>query len=358
MPGVVSSGSDALDPVSWAERLGISREAVELYLASEVIDLHVDSLIWQRMLGYDVSAEHANRIGMFLGQVDLPRLREAHIGGATWVITTNPLRDAPDRVETFESNARRLVEQLERCADRVRLAKDTLEYRAARDAGLHAAFVGIQGGNALDPEARVLDRVPAELVVRVTLMHLTPSALGSTSTPIPLVADRGLTRPGETLVRALESRRVLVDLAHASPRTFWGAVQAHDPALPLLVSHTGVSGVHDHWRNLDDAQLRAIADSGGTVGVLYHVPFLGDPWYAGRVATVARHIEHIVRTVGDDFASLGSDWDGAIIAPRDMPTCLELPRLVQALLDLGVASDSVRKILGENFLRVVRAIRR
>jgi membrane dipeptidase len=196
------------------------------------------------------------------------------------------------------------------------------------------------------------------MILRVTLIHLTPSPLGWTSTPIPFARDRGLSRDGETLVHALEARRVLVDLAHASKNTFWDVVRVHDPARPLLVSHTGVSGVHDHWRNLDDAQLRAVADSGGTIGVLYHVPFLGDAWHAGRVATVARHIEHIVRTVGDDFASLGSDWDGAIIPPRDMPTCLELPRLVQALLDVRLSPESIRKIVGENFLRVVRAVRR
>lgn len=70
-----------------------------------------------------------------------------------------------------------------------------------------------------------------------------------------------------------------------------------------------------------------------------------------------RHLQHIVSTVGADHASLGSDWDGAIWPPRDMPTCLELPRLVQLMLDAGMDPDTVQKILGKSFLRTVQALR-
>ena len=123
------------------------------------------------------------------------------------------------------------------------------------------------------------------------------------------------------------------------------------------MTHTGVSGVHPHWRNLDDEQLRAIADSGGTVGVMYQSSFLGDRALGGSAETIVRHLAHIVETVGEDHASLGSDWDGAITPPRDMPTCLELPKLVQIMLDRGWDDTRIRKILGGNFLRVVEALR-
>jgi len=159
------------------------------------------------------------------------------------------------------------------------------------------------------------------------------------------------------LVRALDERRVFVDLAHASPRAFWDAVEAHDRSRPLLVSHTGVSGVHRHWRNLDDRQIRAVADSGGVVGVLYHAPFLGDRLWSGRVETVARHLAHVRKIGGDGAPALGSDWDGAIVTPRDMPTCLELPRLVEALLRGGYPEQALVKLLGENFLRSVTDLR-
>ncbi len=123
------------------------------------------------------------------------------------------------------------------------------------------------------------------------------------------------------------------------------------------MTHTGVSAVTRHWRNLDDEQLRAVADTGGTIGVMYQSSFLGDPSFGGRARSVVDHLEHIVETVGDEHASLGSDWDGAINPPRDLRSPLDLPRLVQLMLDRRWSPDRIRGILGANFLRVVERLR-
>jgi membrane dipeptidase len=147
---------------------------------------------------------------------------------------------------------------------------------------------------------------------------------------------------------------VWLDLAHASKATFWDAIAAHDRTRPVIVSHTGFSGMTPHWRNLDDEQGRAIVDSGGLLGVLFHGPFLGDSVLGGSVTSIARHLKYGMMRFGIDPICLGSDWDGMIATPFDMPTCLELPRLVQALLDEGVNDESIRAILGGNFLRVLR----
>ena len=109
--------------------------------------------------------------------------------------------------------------------------------------------------------------------------------------------------------------------------------------------------------SLDDAQLRAVADSGGTVGVIYDSRFLGDGWLRGRAERIVDHLAHIVRVAGEDTASLGSDWDGAMVPPRDMATCLELPRLVDLMLKRGWPSERIRKILGQNFLRALGDLR-
>ena len=90
---------------------------------------------------------------------------------------------------------------------------------------------------------------------------------------------------------------------------------------------------------------------------MYQSSFLGDRYWGGSASRIVDHLEHIANAVGEDHASLGSDWDGAIITPRDMPTCLELPRLVQLMLDRGWTDTRIRKILGGNFLRVVAALR-
>lgn len=348
--------AEPFDAQALAHQLGVSRDAIDLHYGSEVVDLHVDSFIWRRIFGYDFRRRHrAFTRGVMLSQFDLPRARQAGVRGATWVITTNPLGDARDREASFFENLAELTALLESPEAEARVVRTVAEYRAARAAGLHAAFIGIQGGNALSHSLEAVDRLAQSSVLRITLLHLTSSRLGASSSPIG--GNHGLSDYGKRYVRRLNAHKILVDLAHVSAAGFWDAVKVHDPRLPLLVTHTGVSGVHPHWRNLDDDQLRAVAHSGGTVGIIYHSEFLGDGLFRGRLDSIVRHIEHAVRVAGEDHVSLGSDWDGSIVTPRDMPTCVELPRLTQAMLERGWSEQRIRKILALNFLRVVESVR-
>jgi membrane dipeptidase len=358
MPSLTHRSREA-DPAAWARELDISTEAVELYLASDVIDLHIDSFIWTRIFGYDLRRRHGHGLlgARFYSQVDLPRVREARLTGATWVVTTNPLRRASIRPEILAANLARLRAILESVPDEVQIVRSAAEYRRAREKGRHAAFIGIQGGNALDRDLDALDLIPDNLVLRITLVHLSSSRLGVTSAPSVSGRDEGLSPFGRDFVRRLNQKRIFVDLAHINRRGFFDAAEVHDPSQPLIVTHTGVRGVHPHWRNLDDAQLRAIAATGGTIGVMYQSSFLGDPYWGGSSEAILRHLSHIVATVGEDHASLGSDWDGAINPPRDMPTPLQLPRLVDGMLRRGWKQERIGKILGGNFLRCVAALR-
>ncbi len=358
MPSLEAQPNRA-DPESVARRLEISKEAAELYLSSDVLDLHIDSFIWNRIFGYDLSRRHGHGLfgACFYSQVDFPRILEAGITGATWIITTNPLRTARGRARAFTKNLERLRGIFVAASEHFAIVRNAAEYEAARAQGKHGAFFGVQGGNALDVSPDALDLIVDDLILRITLVHLTSSSLGATSSPLRFGSDPGLTDRGRDYVRLLNEKNIFVDLAHVSKKGFWDAVEVHDKSKPMIVTHTGVSGVTPHWRNLDDDQLKAIADSGGTVGVMYQSSFLGDGAFSGRAESVAEHLLHIVQTVGNDYASLGSDWDGAITTPRNMKTCLELPLLVDILLRRGLAASSVQKILGKNFLRTVRLLR-
>lgn len=346
------------DPAAWAVGLGISEEAIALYLASDVIDLHIDSFIWHRIFGYDLRQRHGHGLlrAHFYSQVDFPRILEAQLSGAYWIITTQPARSARGRARAFVKNQARLKKLFDSVDSQFSLVRNVAEYRAARAARKHAAFVGIQGGNALDESLDALDLIDDGFILRITLVHLTSSRIGCTSSPLKL-NDDGLTTFGRDYLKRLNEKKIFVDLAHISKKGFWDAVEVHDHSQPLVVTHTGVEGAFKHWRNLDDPQLRAIADSGGTIGVMYQASFLGDPVTGGKASSIVDHLQHIVDTVGEDHASLGSDWDGAISPPRDMPTCLELPKLVQLMLDRGWDDSRIRKILGGNFLRMVAALR-
>lgn len=130
------------DPAAWARTLGISRLGGRLY-----------------------------------SQVDLPRVREAQIAGCVWSITTNPFRRAGRRAGMLAKNLDRLQEVLARCPDDVAVCRDATDYRRARAEGKHAAFLGVQGGNALDADG-ALDGAVLDELIRVTLVHLSTSSLG------------------------------------------------------------------------------------------------------------------------------------------------------------------------------------
>ncbi|MDX2053741.1 MAG: membrane dipeptidase [Polyangiaceae bacterium] len=347
------------DAKAFAKRFRISNEAAEIYTQSEVIDLHIDSFIWQRLFGYRIEQRHTRGVldARFFGQVDLPRLLEAGITGTTWVITTNPLRDSAEREEAFFENLRELSAKFEAHAAHFSVVRTASEFKAARASGRHAVFFGVQGGNALDHDVRAIERIPYGLLLRVTLVHLTPSHIGATSTAHPFPTPEGLGVKGADFIQALDAAKIFLDLAHIHPTAFWKALQVHNKEHPVLVTHTGVSGVYPHWRNLDDAQLRAIADTGGVVGIMYHAPYLGRPVSSVNVKTVADHIEHAVNVAGEDHVALGSDWDGAIITPKDFRTCLELPLLIDELLMRGHTPERLQKILGANFLRTLAQLR-
>ena len=347
-------------PTGTAERaraLRVSREAVELCEASEVVDAHVESFVWARVGGYDLARRHGPGLlgGCFYSQADLPRMVDAGLSGAVLSIATNPFRRRHRRTDTLLANLARLraaVEAHPGCA----VVADHAAYRRAREDGKLACFVAIQGGNALGSPFD-LDRVPDDVVSRITLVHLTTSPLGAPSVPAGRRRGRGLTPLGAQLVEAMNARRVLVDLAHISPQGFWDALAVHDREQPAIVSHTGVRGVHDMWRNVDDAQLRAVADLGGVVGIMFHSGFLGDRYWSGRADAVVDHLDHVVRIAGEGAAALGSDYDGLIVPPADLRTVSALPVLVQRMLDRGFPTERVVKVLGANYLRVVAAVR-
>lgn len=307
----------------------------------DVLDIHSESFVWTRVFGYDLRRTHGRgALGARLySQADLPRMQAGGLTGAVVSIATNPFRRRSRRPSVSAANVDRLVAALAPAAE---VVTDIAGYRAARAAGRFACFVALQGGNA----SAAPEDVPS-VVSRVTLVHLTRSMLGSPNAP--LGGRGGLTERGRVYVEGLNQRRILVDLAHASPRTFWDALEVHAPGTPPIVSHTGVSGVHRSWRNLDDDQVRAIAARGGVVGIMFHRGFLG----GSTAEAVIRHLEHLVRIGGEGTPAIGSDWDGLIVTPRDMPTAVDLPVLVQAMLDRGWADGRIRKVLGGNYLRVL-----
>jgi len=334
--------------------------AVELARDCEFVDLHIDTFIPPRLWGYRVHGRHrGGPLGhRFFGHLDLPRIQEGGLSGAMWSITTNPFRTPTSRWRTFLRNLTNLQHMVDDSNGSMRIARTMSEYRAARTAGAHAVIPVIQGANAIAAAPGGVADVPDNLIARMTLVHLTNSVYGATSSPHHFLRfNKHLTNRGIELVHQLNAQKVFVDLAHIHPTAFWDAVEAHDPSQPLLSTHTGVSGVKPHWRNLDDRQLRAIADTGGTIGVIFSAFFLQRRRGPRDADMVVDHMEHIIRTVGEDHVSVGSDFDGAIIPPKDLAGGDHYPVLVEKMLVRGWSEDRIRKVLALNFLRCFEQLR-
>lgn len=340
-----------------ATQLGIPVDAVTLCRSAELVDLHLDSFIPVRLWGYDLFARHGGMLGgRFFGQLDVPRMLDGGLDGGMWSITTNPTRGPKGRLAVLAKNVARLRALVDGSSGRMAIARTRSEYDAVRRRGAHAVLMAIQGGNALEAAPEGPAFVPDDLLTRVTVVHLSNSVYGTTSSPAAR-GKKGLTDRGRELVRQLDQARVFVDLAHIDRQGFWDAVDVHDRARPLIVTHTGVTGVHEHWRNIDDAQVKAVADSGGTIGVMFQRSFLQPAGRPNDGRLVVDHLEHIIKVAGEDFASIGSDYDGAIVPPPDIRSAETYPRLVAYMLERGWSDVRIRKVLGDNFLRAFALLR-
>ncbi len=360
--------ADAVTSSDYLSRtLGVSEEAIALCRESEFVDLHLDTYIAVRLFGYDLNRWHfqdraadvpAPWQGRFFGHLDFPRIIESGLSGAMWSITTNPVRPIPTRRRVLLENIDRLRGLFAQSGGRFEAVTTESEYRAARERRAHAALIVIQGGNCLTEDDGYAEALPDGIVTAVTPLHLTHSFLGKSSTPIPsLRSHKGLTAKGRDLIRSLNEQKIFVDLAHISRRGFWDVVDIHDGSAPLIDTHTGVCGVTPHWRNLDDDQIRAIADTGGVVAIIFSPNFLTRPGGPTDAEMVFEHIDYVVELVGEDHAAIGTDYDGAIVPPEDLRDGLALPRLVDVMLRRGYSPARIEKILGENFLRAFAQLR-
>jgi membrane dipeptidase len=318
----------------------VSEEARRLHAESIVIDLHVDSLLWPR----DLRREREG------GHVDFPRMREGGLDAAAFTVPTRFFGAAGLKAfhdlwppATWFSPWARLRHQLSttRGWKEASLATNASAIESNHDQGRLSYFHGIEGAHALEGDPSRVSELRKRGVLFIGLVHLRDNEIGGSSSG----SNRSLSELGRQLIEEMNRSGVHVDLAHASEATFAEALEL--TTLPPLVSHTGVRAVHDTWRNLGDDQIRAVAERGGVVGVMLAPPALGEP----SLEEAILHIEHVIEVGGEDAAAIGSDFDGYVDPAIDASG---LPALTELLLRRGHSEERVRKILGENVLRILR----
>jgi membrane dipeptidase len=326
-------------------------EARALHAETCVLDLHADTTKLMDRIGYDLAARHRSPPGQLnlLGHVDLPRLREGGVAGQFFSFWTMPYPERGCAASVF-----RQLDALDRAAARhpeqIAWALSGAEVRAAKAAGRVAALGGIEGGQALEGKVELVEAFAERGVRYLGLLHFSANALGRPAKGRGQDPDRGLTPFGVEVVREAERVGMIVDLAHINRRGFFDALAAG--TRPAMVSHTGVIGAHEHWRNIDDEQVRAVADRGGCVGIIFARRYLG----GASLDAVVDHILHVIDVAGDDVPALGSDFDGFVVPPQGLEDVAALPNLTVRLAARGVPPRVIEKILGGNVLRVLDAI--
>ncbi len=327
-----------------------SDEARALHGEYPAIDLHADTLMWSRWLGYDLHKRHTPPLPMAAlgGHVDVPRLREGGVGAQFFGLVSLPVAGSERGLaRTIFEQIDALDEAIARKPGELHLARTAHDIERARRAGAVAALLGIEGAHALEGDIERLADFARRGVRYLGLLHFSDNEAGFPAYGRGERHDEGLTPWGRALVERAESLGVLVDLAHLNRRGFLDACSM--ARKPVLVSHTGVLGVFDHWRNIDDAQLRAAAETGGCIGVIFCPRFVGK----GGLDAVVAHLRHIVDVAGEDAPALGSDWDGFIVPTKELQDPTGLPLLTDALLKAGFRPQLIGKILRGNVMRVL-----
>lgn len=333
----------------------VAQRALEIHRSSPVCDLHADTFIAVRYFGCDIRRRHRPPIGWnpMAQHCDLPRLREGGVRYQGFGVVVPPWARGVSRFRHALDTIRLMHSTFQRARDQVALAWTPREADAIRASGRLAAFIGVEGGHALDSDPSRVARLRRLGMTYLGLCHFDSNDI-VISSAARRPAYHGLGPIGPAVVEACNDAGVIVDLAHCHEVSFYQALAAS--RAPCVVTHGAARALSNHHRNLSDDQLRAIAAQGGVVGVIFF------PWYLTAMGVrddwrrVVDHIDHIAETVGPEYAALGSDFDGFVWTARGLADVTALPRLTCELVTRGYDEEAIRGILGGNFLRTWRAV--
>jgi membrane dipeptidase len=371
----------------------ISARARKLHFSSIVVDTHDDTT--QRFLDgkFDLGARSTT------GSIDIPRMREGNLSAIFFSIWMPSKVTGPEAVDRALVQIDAVREQVRKHPNDLVLATTAAEIREARKQGKIAALMGVEGGHMINSDLAVLRAYTALGVRYMTLTHSGNDEWADSSTD--KAVHNGLTEFGKDVVREMNRLGMMVDISHVSDKTFYDALEVSKA--PLIASHSSCRAICDARRNMTDPMIKDLAAKGGVIQINYHVGFLSQEFLNAEVANpelnkgiaaevtqrcgdnegcqliegdritreyveqgklprvdytkIIEHIDHAVKVAGVDHVGLGSDFDGANM-PYGMEDATKLPAITEALLKKGYSESDVKKILGENTLRVMAEVER
>jgi membrane dipeptidase len=342
----------------------LRERAAKLQRASLVVDTHNDITSYITDEGFDMGARDTS--GKI--QTDLPRMKEGGLNveffsiyvAAKYAKEGGSARRAMEMIDGVYEQARRHPESLE-------MAYTVDDIRRIHRSGKIAALMGIEGGHAIEDSLSAL-RLFYRLGVRyMTLTHTNTNnwadSAGGIGNP-PEIRHHGLSDFGKDVVREMNRLGMMVDISHVGDETFLKVIETTQS--PVIASHSSCRALTNVPRNLTDEMLEALAKNGGVIQINFYNGFInteyakpGDPVPTKPAPTATlemlmQHFEHAIQVAGIDHVGIGSDFDGVDgMLPPGMEDVSKLPTITYELLKRGHSEADVKKVLGENLLRVL-----
>lgn len=321
--------------------------ALEVHRRAIVVDTHCDSLDCllrgERSLG-----ERSN-----FGETDIPRLQEGGVTAQVFATGLDPFgRRPPSPLLQFLHYVDVLHREVRKFPESMLIATKAADVRRAKSEGKVACILSMEDAAQLEGDIDAL--LPLQLLglKAIGLVWGPQNEVGIGVTGVP-VLDRKLTRFGRELVDEMNRLKLLVDVAHINEAGFWDVME-HSTG-PVINSHANARAVVDHPRNMTDSQIKAIADSGGVIHVVF--AYLRSDERQPGVEDVLDHIDHICNLVGPEYVGIGSDYDALPDRPPDgLEDVSSFANITRGLVARGYADNDIVRILGGNFLRVLESV--
>ncbi|MFH0992415.1 MAG: membrane dipeptidase [bacterium] len=316
------------------------------------VDLHNDALeaIFGDGTYFDFGQRHT------IHQTDIPRLLEGGVDAQLFSVWINPTSQEYQNAGYYPSAIRyldTLNAQIKRNQSTIGIAGTMDSIQVLNRSGKIAAIPIVEGGHCIEDD---LNKLHSFYQRGVRLMTITwnNSTTWAVSHSDSRASTVGLSEFGKQVIKTMDSLGMIIDISHVGTKTVEDILAITKN--PIVASHSGVYSLRSNTRNLTDNQIKAIAQGGGVIGVVFYPSFLTGTSTA-TIDNVIQHIDHIKKLVGIDYVAIGSDFDGMGSAhPAGLDDVSKFPALTEALLKKGYSRDEVRKILGENFLRVFKTV--
>jgi membrane dipeptidase len=281
---------------------------------------------------------------------DIPRLKQGGVGGQFWSVYVPATLQGSDAVTATLAQIDVVYRMVHKYPETFELATTAGDVERIFKAGRIASLIGMEGGHSINNSLATLRMFHAIGARYLTLTHSTNIAWADSGTDMPKLG--GLSPFGEEVVREMNRLGMLVDLSHTSPATMEDAIRVSEA--PVIFSHSDARALNDHGRNVPDTVLRLLPRNGGIVMVTFVPGFLRADG-KGTLMDAADHMDQVRKVAGPDHVGIGGDFDGIPTVPAGLEDVSKYPALTAELLRRGWPEADVRKALGTNVLRVMRA---